>query len=304
VTTASGAGLAGQRTERLTVLDVMLRSAEYLAGKGIESARLDAEHLFAHALGVGRLQMYLQHERLIEDAELERFRPLLKRRGTREPLQYILGRQGFRELDLEVGPGVLIPRPETERLVEAVLEWSKGQSEIMALDVGTGTGAIALSLLTEGPFAGAVGTDISPDALAYATRNRAEAGLDSRLELRQGRLFEPVGPEERFDVVVSNPPYVPEVDREGLQTEVGRWEPEAALFAGDDGLAILRELVPAAASVLRPGGLLAMEVGDGQAQRVVGLVNETDAYGDATIHRDLAGRERIVTAMRHSGKGG
>lgn len=303
----SGTGVARADTEPLTVLGVMLRSAEYLRGKGVESARLDAEHLLAHVLGVGRLEMYLQHERPMSEDELERFRPLLKRRGQREPLQYILARQGFRELDLEVGPGVLIPRPETEQLVELVLAWAGDRRDLVALDVGTGSGAIALSLLVEGSFARVVGTDASADALAYAARNRASAGLDSRLELREGRLFGTLDPGEAFDVVVSNPPYVAETDRAGLQAEVADWEPEGALFAGEDGLAVLRELVPGAVAALKPGGLLALEIGDRQAQSVVELLDGSGAYEDTTVHRDLAGRKRMVTARKTTGpadKGG
>jgi release factor glutamine methyltransferase len=295
-------GLSADRAEPWTVLSVMLSSADYLAGKGIGSARLDAEYLLAHVLGVGRLEMYLQHERLLEASVLDRFRPLLKRRAQREPLQYILGRQGFRDLDLEVGPGVLIPRPETERLVEAVLAWSEGREGLEVLDVGTGSGAIALSLLAEGPFARGVGTDASSVALDFARRNREAAGAESRLELREGRLFEPVREGERFDVVVSNPPYVAEGDREGLQAEVSGWEPEEALFAGDDGLDVLRGIVPGAVAVLRPGGLLALEVGDRQAQRVVELIEEAARYRDTTIHRDLGGKNRIVTAVRVPGR--
>jgi len=285
----------------------MLRSADYLTGKGVESSRLDAEHLLASVLGLGRLEMYLQHERPLTADELERFRPLLKRRGQREPLQYILGRQGFRELELEVGPGVLIPRPETEQLVELVLAWAGARRDLVALDVGTGSGAIALSLLTEGPFTRVVATDASAAALAYATRNRAAAGLDSRLDLREGTLFGTLDPRETFDVVVSNPPYVAETDRGGLQAEVVDWEPGEALFGGEDGLAVLRELVPGALAVLKPGGLLALEIGEGQAEGVVELLDGTGAYGDTTVHRDLAGKKRMVTALKTTGpadKGG
>jgi len=296
--TAARAEPAGARTAPVSVLEVMLRSADYLAEKGIESARLDAEHLLAKALGIGRLEMYLQHERPLEADELARFRPLLKRRGLREPLQYILGRQGFRELDLEVGPGVLIPRPETEILVGAVLSWAKGREGLKALDVGTGSGAIALSLLTEGPFAAAVGTDASEAALDFAKRNRDALGMQSRLELRHGTLFEPVRAGECFDAVVSNPPYVAEVDRGQLQPEVRGWEPEEALFAGGDGLAVLRCIVTGGAALLRSGGLLALEVGDGQAERVVALIGETGSYRGATVHKDLRGENRIVTALR------
>lgn len=295
--TGTSAGVARSRTGPLTVLDVMLQSADYLAGKGIESARLDAEHMLAHVLGVGRLEMYLQHERPVREEELDLFRPLLKRRAKREPLQYIIGRQAFRELELEVGPGVLIPRPETERLVEVVLSWAEGREKLVGLDLGTGSGAIALSLLKEGPFDRCVGTDVSRAALEFATRNRDGAGLTTQLEVRRGRLFEPIEPSERFDVVVSNPPYVAEAERETLQSEVVDWEPEEALFGGDDGLEILRSIVPGALAVLREDGLLALEVGDRQADAVASLVEAVGRYRDIRIHDDLSGKRRIVTAV-------
>lgn len=297
MSTGRSGAVARSRAEPLTVLSVMLQSADYLASKGIESARLDAEHMLAHVLGIGRLEMYLQHERPMLESELDGFRPLLRRRANREPLQYILGRQAFRELDLEVGPGVLIPRPETERLCEVVLEWADGRDELEALDVGTGSGAIALSLLTEGPFSRCVGTDVSADALEFATRNRDAAGMASRLELRRGRLFEPVKEGEAFDVVVSNPPYVAETEREGLQAEVIGFEPEEALFAGPDGLDAVREIVPGAAEVLREGGLFAVELGHGQADEVVQLVERDGRYRDVRVHEDLAGKRRIVSAI-------
>ncbi|HET9949397.1 MAG TPA: peptide chain release factor N(5)-glutamine methyltransferase [Longimicrobiales bacterium] len=283
-----------------TVLRLMLWSADYLRSKGVESPRLDAEHLLAHVLGVNRLEMYLQHERPLTQQELDAFRPLLRRRAAREPLQYVLGRQAFRELDLVVRPGVLIPRPETEMLVEAVLEWARasGRTEPVALDLGTGTGAIALSLLAEGPFARAVATDVSPAALEVARENAAAAGLAERLDLREGPFFDPVGSEERFDAVVSNPPYVAEGDRGRLAPEVAEWEPAEALFAGPEGLEAIARIVPGAARVLRPGGLLALEVGEDQAARVRELIERQGDYEDVRVVKDLARKERIVTAVR------
>ena len=283
-----------------TVLRLMLWSADYLERKGVERARLDAEYLLAHVLGMGRLEMYLQHERPLEPAELAAFRPLLKRRASREPLQYVLGRQAFRDLDLEVGPGVLIPRPETEQLVEVVLRWARAQErdELTALDIGTGSGAIALALLEEGPFTRVVATDPSAAALEVAGRNRDAMGAADRLELRAGADLEPVGPDERFDVVVSNPPYVAEGARASLAPEVADWEPAEALFAGADGLDALRRIAAAAPRVLRPEGLLALEVGDGQAQAVLALVREHGGYRDIGVHEDLSGKERVVTAIR------
>ncbi|MEQ1856220.1 MAG: peptide chain release factor N(5)-glutamine methyltransferase [Longimicrobiales bacterium] len=287
--------------EPWTVLRMMLWSADYLKTKGVDSARLDAEYLLAHVLGLGRLEMYLQHERPLTSRELDEFRPLLKRRAKREPLQYVLGRQSFRTLELEVGPGVLIPRPETEQLVEAVLSWTKepaqgGRTDMVGLDIGTGSGAIALSLLAEGPFARVVATDVSPVALDVAARNRAALGSTAKLDLRPGTLFEPLAPEERFDVVVSNPPYVSEGDRGGLAPEIVDWEPSEALFGGSDGLSVIRSIVAGAPAHLRPGGLLALEIGLGQARAVAALAEISEDYRDVKIRRDLAGKERIVTA--------
>ena len=289
----------GQASKPWTVLRVMLQSADYLADKGVESARLDAEHLLAHVLGIGRLEMYLQHERQMQPSELDDFRPLLKRRASREPLQYILGRQAFRDLEVEVAPGVLIPRAETEQLVGAVLEWAEinGRDSLVGLDLGTGSGAIALSLLTEGPFHRMVATDTSEEALNVARKNSTNLGLDDRLELRLGSLFAPVLTGECFDVVISNPPYVPDGDRDDLPPEVLDWEPHEALFAGSGGVSMLRKVAAGAAAVMEQGGLLALEVGAGQAGEVASFMDSQDKLEDVRVLRDLAGIERIVTAV-------
>lgn len=283
-----------------TVLRLMRWAGEYLEGKGVARGRLDAEHLLAHAVGVPRLQLYLQFDRPLEPEELDRFRPLLRRRAEREPLQYILGRAAFRELELAVDRRVLVPRPETEVLVEEVLAWAagSGRRDLTAVDVGTGSGAIALSLLHEGPFARVVATDASEEALAVATVNARSTGLEDRLELRHGSLFDPLGPGERFDVLVSNPPYVADVEASDLEPEVGVWEPAGALFGGPDGLSVLRAIVEGAGRFIRPDGLLALEVGEGQAGSVVAAVEAVGGYEDVTVRRDLAGRRRIVLAGR------
>jgi len=299
----AGQGAAGaERT--WTILRLMLWSADYLRDKGVPSARLDAEHLLAHSLGVGRLELYLQHERPLLAAELDAFRPLLRRRAGREPLQYILGRQAFRELELEVGPDVLVPRPETELLVDEVLAWARSEprAELDALDVGTGSGAIALSLALEGPFRRIVGTDRSEAAVRVAERNRAAAALDDRVDLRVGSWFEPLDATERFDVIASNPPYVAETELATLEPEVRTWEPVGALVAGPDGLDGFRVVVAGAAAHLSPGGLLALEVGAGQTGAVVGMLEERGEYMQVRVRRDLAGRERIVLA-RHGAEG-
>lgn len=278
-------------------LELTRLAAEHLTGKGIEDARLDAELLLAHVLSMKRLDLYLQFERPLEPPEVEAYRDAIRRRGSREPLQYIVGEVDFRELTLSVDPRVLIPRPETELLVGEVLEWARGRGlqEGVALDLGTGSGAIALSLITEGPFTMVVATDESDAALEVAAENAGRVGSPPGLELRLGSLFEAVGEGEEFDVIVTNPPYVPEPDRKGLMPEVRDHEPAEALFAGADGLTLIRSIVDDAPDHLVTGGLLALEVGAGQTEAVATLLRERGFDGPRVV-RDLTGRERMVLA--------
>jgi release factor glutamine methyltransferase len=261
-----------------------------------ETGRLDAEHLLAHALGTTRLDLYLQYDRPLTPEELSDFKPLLLRRAGREPLQHIVGRVGFRELDLAVDRRALIPRPETEVLVEVVLEAVRGREGLRALDVGTGSGCIALSLHREGSFDRIVASDVSPDALELARRNAASCGAE--LDLREGSLYAPIEAHERFDVIVSNPPYIAEPERAGLEPEVRDFDPETALFAGPDGLDVLRPLIAGAGEHLVPGGVLAVEIGAGQAEVVSELFRGSEAGFDPVVRADLSGRARIVWAVR------
>ncbi len=281
-----------------TVLQLVTWSAEYLARKGVESARLDAEHLLADTLRADRLSLYLDFDRPLTPDELSRFKPMLLERARRKPLQYILGRAAFRDLELKVDSRVLIPRPETEELVEAVLAWSRGtgRQNLRALDVGTGSGAIALSLAKEGPFARVVATDSSDAALELARENAGACGLEDRVELRLGASIDPISPGERFDVVISNPPYVAEQDFVALAPEVREWEPREALVGGEDGLSVLRDLVFHAPDVLERGGLLALEVGAGQASVVARHIRGTVGFGPPEVLRDLGRIERVVLA--------
>jgi release factor glutamine methyltransferase len=296
---AGATAMAPQQDDDVwTVLRLMTWSGDYLKSKGVERGRLDAEHLLAHALGVPRLQLYLQYDRPLDKSELDRFRPLLRRRAAREPLQYIVGRAAFRELDLKVDSRVLIPRPETEVLVDEVLAWCQGSEDLTALDLGTGSGAIALSLLVEGPFRKVMATDVSADALDLAGENARDLGLESRLELRLGSLFDAVEPGQVFDVVVSNPPYIADAEAVALQPEVGVWEPGHALFGGPDGLSVLRSVIQGAGAVLRTSGLLALEVGERQPGIVVTALEATGDYEDVRVRRDLSGRQRVVLARR------
>jgi release factor glutamine methyltransferase len=290
--------------EPWTLLRLILWSAGYLIERGVEQGRLDAEHLLAHALGTGRLQLYLQHDRPLTPAELAAFKPLLLRRADREPLQYILGRTGFRELDLATDPRGLIPRPETEVLVEVVLDWARrrvgDERTLSAADVGTGTGCIALSLAREGPFRRVLATDRTAPALELAAENARSAGLEAAVELRLGDLLEPLAG-ERFDALVSNPPYIANAERAELEPEVRDFEPSTALFAGADGLDVIRALVRGAADHLRPSGLLALEVGAGQTKLVSALIERERVFEAPRVHRDLSGRPRIVAATLRVG---
>ncbi len=286
-----------------TVMRIIRWSGPWLQDRGVETGRLDAEHLLAHALGTTRLQLYLQYDRPLTPDELSAFRPLIRRRGAREPLQYIIGRQGFRELDLAVDRRVLIPRPETEELVQIVLDWAGDRAGLRAIDIGTGSGCIALSLLAEGPFERVVATDVSAGALEVARANAdalvAGALVEaSRLEFRTGPGFGPVRAGERFDVVVSNPPYVGAEEADGLEPEVREWEPAQALFADADGLSVLQSLVDGAAAAVASGGLFAVEVGLGQAETLRDRMEARSEFEGARVHRDLTGRPRFVSAHR------
>lgn len=283
-----------------TPIELARAAADHMASRGIDNARLEAELLLAAVLGLSRLELYLQHDRPLTAEEKEAFRAVVRRRLRREPLQYIVGTTQFRELTLAVDPRVLIPRPETEVLVAEVLRWAESRRTATAVDIGTGSGAIALSLAKEGPFTRIVATDASADALDVARGNAERSGLADRVEFRHGSLWDALGPDERFDVVVSNPPYIAEADRDTLAPEVAAWEPAAALFAGGDGLVVVNAIVDGAADRLREGGLLALEVGADQAAAVVERVERRGGYAAPQVVRDLAGRERVVLAERMS----
>jgi release factor glutamine methyltransferase len=259
---------------------------------------LDAELILAHVLGLQRLDLYLQFDRPLKSQELDAFKIRLKRRAAREPLQYVLGKTTFRELELWTDSRALIPRPETEMLVEEVLNWARtGESGLTVLDVGTGTGAIVLSLLKEGPFVKGVASDSSSQALDLARENAQELGMAGSVEFRGGAGFEAVGDGERFNVIVSNPPYIPSGDRDSLQEEITGWEPADALFAGPEGLDVLLPLARNGASYLYSRGLLALEVGENQASIVAEAMKQTRAFQDISVKPDLSGRDRMVLGV-------
>lgn len=270
----------------MTLGEVLKLSTGFLAGRGVGAPRLDAEFILAHALGLARLDLYLEHDRQLTEAELDTCRTLVERRGRREPLAYVLGDWGFRRLTLRCDSRALVPRPETEVLVERALALLEGVERPDVLDVGTGTGAVALSLVHERPGVRATALDISPDALALARENVEATRLEVELLEGDFRAGLPNGP---YDLVVSNPPYVKPDEIETLEPEVRDWEPRQALVS-EDGPA---EVARVAASALKPGGALALEVGDGQAPSVAAVLQGL-GYRDVTITPDLNGRERIV----------
>jgi release factor glutamine methyltransferase len=273
-----------------TLGEVLRLSAAHLARHGSPTARLDAELLIGHALDLGRVELYTGFERPLTEQELAACRDLIARRAKREPVAYVLGRWGFRGLDLEVDRRVLVPRPETELLVDRCIALLDGVAGPDVVDVGTGSGAIALALASEVPGARVVGCDVSEDALAVARSNGDRLGID--VEWRSSDLLDGVAG-RRFHLVVSNPPYVAAGELAGLEPEVRDWEPRRATVAGETGLEVVERLVGAAPGALEPGGALVLEVGAGQADAVAHLL-ESAGFSGVERDRDHAGIERIV----------
>jgi len=280
----------------VTVLEAIQRSAEFLARKGVESPRLQAELLLAHVLQLPRLKLYLQFDRVLTPAETDQLREAVRRRGRREPIQYITGRAAFCGRDLHVTPHVLIPRPETEQLAE--LGWTRLAAmppPRLALDVGTGSGCLAIALVEHCPDTRCLALDASPEALQVARENVTAAGLTDRIELLLSHKLEAVPPQPRFDLIISNPPYIPTAEIPALQPEVRDHEPRLALDGGPDGLDAFRWLAPEARARVRPTGLLLVECGDGQADAVAALLRQHN-WIVTGIHPDYTQRPRFVEA--------
>ena len=275
----------------MTLAEALRAAAERLAGRAVPDPRVDAEWLFAKALGCSRAELALARARELTPEEVEEAAALVTRRAAREPLAYVLGEWGFRRLTLRTDPRALVPRPETEVLVERCLELLAAYAEALVLDVGVGSGAIALALADEHPGVSVRGIDVSEGALALAGENARRTGLADRVVFELGDAAAlPSGP---FDLVVSNPPYVEPDEVEGLEPEVRDWEPRAALVGANTTEAV----VSGAWHRLKPGGFLVLETHASAARDVADLLR-AQGYDERRITLDLAGRERVVEGTR------
>ena len=282
-----------------------LSSATARLAAASDAPRADAEELLGRLLGLTRAELYLERARTLGAEERQRLEAWLERRLSGEPVQYITGRAAFRGLDLAVSPAVLIPRPETEGLVEAVLQvlreararWTAPR----VLDLGTGSGAIALAIASECREAVVTATDASEGALALAGTNAAACGLAPRVRFLAGDWFEALAPDERFEVIVANPPYIAESERETLPESVRGFEPAEALFSGATGLEALREIADEAPRYLVADGLLALELAEMRANEVAGWLEGGRDWEAVTLRDDLAGRPRVLLARRQRG---
>lgn len=279
---------------------LLARAAAALEGAGIQTARPEAEWLLAGLLGVERFALYLDPARRLSDDEAARYRALVERRARREPLQYLLGWEDFHGMRLAVTGDVLVPRPETEGLVEWAVEVLAGRPGPAIADLGTGSGAIACALARAVPTAEVLAVEISAGALAVASRNVRELGLAARVRLLAGDLFSPLGSRPAsLDLVVANPPYLPSAVIASLPPEVSRHEPRAALDGGPDGLGVIRRIVTGAPAVLKPGGWLLLEIGEDQAGPIASLM-AAEGFSGIRARRDLNHVERYIGGRRES----
>jgi release factor glutamine methyltransferase len=277
----------------MTVLEVLQSTTGYFQKRNIDSPRLNAEHLLAHVLGRKRIDLYLAFERPLAESELAPLRELVRRRGAGEPLQHLLGTVEFCGRIFQCDNRALIPRPETERLVELLISRFKSETECFrAVDIGTGSGVIALTLAAEFPKAEVAGVDISEDALMLARENAGRLGLADRVRFLRSNLLENVQP--GLDLIAANLPYVSIEDRQNLSREVLH-DPEVALFAGARGDELVQQLIGHAPSWLRPGGILAMEIGIAQSDALVAALEEKN-YRDISAEKDYSGVIRFLFA--------
>jgi release factor glutamine methyltransferase len=293
--------LPSRTNSEWTVLQVLQWANGYLKKREIESPRAAAEILLAHALGTDRVYLYMHHDQPLEKPELALFKTFIQRRLQGEPVAYIVGHKGFWSLDLSVTPAVLIPRPETERLVEAALAWLAGRvSEPAAdiMDLGTGSGAVVLAMAAEAGGHRLVASDVSPEAVAIARRNAVTAGVAGRVRFFVGDWLRALRRGPIFDLIVSNPPYVATDEWLRLQPEIVRYEPRLALDGDADGLRCYRAIIETAHQHLKPGGALMMEIGCSQREAVRRIAEGSGGYEAFSCFKDYGGHDRVVTMQK------
>jgi release factor glutamine methyltransferase len=279
-------------SEPWTIRKLLTWTTQHFEKREVDAPRLTAEMLLAHVLKTTRVRLYVDIDRPLDKAELTAYRTLIERRLAGEPTQYLTGVREFYNRSFKVDPRVLIPRPETELLVEAALHALPKDAPGTALDVCTGSGCIAISLAAERPQATVFATDLSPDACTLARENAQALGVAERVTVLHGDLYAPLPPDARFDVVVSNPPYIASREIPTLSAEVRR-EPHMALDGGPDGLVLIRKVIEGARRVLKPGGLLAMEIGETQGAALKALL-QAAGFDDARVEKDLERRDRLA----------
>lgn len=287
-----------------TIAKLLSWTSDYFNSHDIDSPRLTAEMLLSHSLSMKRLDLYLQHDKPLSQEELALFKSLIKRRVDREPVAYITGNKGFWTLDLDVTPDVLIPRPDTECLVETAIQVLPSMGDgipLNILDLGTGSGAIILSIASERPDNRYYAVDVSAKAVQIASKNRDKSNIKASVSFIRGNWFGPFVKSCFFDLIVSNPPYIPRSDIAHLEPEITRYEPMLALDGDTDGLACIRSILTDAPSYLKDGGWLMMETGFDQKKAVMDIASGFGCYEEIEYLKDNAGHNRVVKMRKRMG---
>jgi release factor glutamine methyltransferase len=287
-------------SEEWTVRRIIDWTTAHLKKHGSDTPRLDAEILLAHARGCRRIEIYTRFDEVLSERERSAMRDLVRRRAQSEPVAYLVGHREFFSLDFQVTPAVLIPRPDTETLVVELLDVAKPLSAPRILDVGTGSGCIAIAAAVNHPTAQITATDANDAALAVARENALQHRVVERIAFRSGDVFAPVEQDEPFDIVVSNPPYIAEHEKETLQNDVRKYEPHEALISGPSGLEVLFRLIDEAPRHLAPAGTLMLEISPEQSKAVAGRMDSSGRFEDIRVVKDLPGLARVVRGRLHA----
>ncbi len=301
--------MAEDRQRVWTLLDTMTWTISYFKDRGVDSPRLTAEILMCHCLAMDRLSLYLEYDRPLNPEELGCYKALIKRRLQGEPVAYITGKKGFWDIEVTVSPRVLIPRPDTETLMETALstikkiqDMQEGQHPLKILELGSGSGALIISLARAMPGHQYVAVDVSPDAAAITFENARSLDCVPGVSVVSGSWFDPFAVDVRFDVMVSNPPYIPTRDIDDLVPEISQYEPRLALDGGQDGLGCIKEILFRAPEHLVPGGVLLLETGFDQCPALESLVKTLPSYEDFQSIKDEAGHHRVVKIKKRIDK--